>query len=700
MAQTQADERASMDLIKARPTALNMPVRSLTVALAGQPNVGKSTIFNMLTGMNQHVGNWPGKTIAQKMGQYRYADRGGRDTPPDSDTLVNLVDLPGTYSLTANSEEERIAREYIIREQPDVVVAVVNAAILERSLYLLAELLALPAPVVLALNMVDVAAQEGVQVEPQVLEAALSIPVVPMSAARAQGVHQLTEAVDALAHGRTPYQPNVPTIRADHQATLEAIQGLIAAHVPAPYGASWIALKLLEGDGEVTSMMQAHLPPALWQQVHRILLRHEDAILDIAGARYEWIGRMVRAAVVRPRAGQVTVTERLDRIATHPMWGMGVLLLVLGLVFWLTYTLGTPLQGWLDAVLVHAAASWLAGALAGAPAWVRSMLVDGVLAGAGLMATFLPILVIFFTALAILEDTGYMARAAYVMDRFMHAMGLHGKSFLPLCLGFGCNVPAVMGCRIIESPRARLLTILLAPLVPCTARMSVIAVLAPIFFGPRALLVTWGLLGLNLLTLAVLGVGMNRFILKGEQIAFIMELPLYHVPNVRTIAIAVWQNLMAFFKKAGTIILLMSVVVWALSTFPGPDIAHSVLGTMGRALAPLGQWMGLEWPMLVALLTSFVAKENTIATLGILYGAGEQGQALTQALSGALTPASALALLAVQMLFIPCVGTVAAIRQETRSWRWTAFSVGLSLAASLLAGILIYQVARLLGWGV
>jgi ferrous iron transport protein B len=661
----------------------------LTVALTGQPNVGKSTIFNMLTGLNQHVGNWPGKTVAQKTGRYHH-----------NETLVHLVDLPGTYSLSANSEEERIAREYIIRESPDVVVAVVDAAILERSLYLLAELLALPAPVVLALNMMDVAAQEGVQIEPRVLSAALGIPVVPMSAAKAVGVGELSETVCKLAQGRIAYQPSIPTIRPEHVSVLREIEALISDHVPAPYPVSWVALKLLEGDREITEMMNAHLEAEAWDLVHSLLRRHEDAILDVAGARYDWIARMIRAAVVRPRAGQVTVTERLDRIATHPLWGMGVLLAVLGLVFWLTYSLGTPLQEWLDANAIRLLGLWLSGALAGAPAWLRSLLVDGVLAGAGLMVTFIPILVIFFAALGVLEDTGYMARGAYVMDRFMHLIGLHGKSFLPLCLGFGCNVPAVMGSRIIESRRGRLLTILLAPLIPCTARMAVLATLAPIFFGSRALVVTWGLVGLNLLALAVLGLILNRAVLRGEQAAFIMELPLYHVPNLRTIGVSVWQNLVAFLRKASTVILGASVVIWALSSFPGPDIGHSVLGYVGRALEPLGRWMGLEWPMLVAMITSFVAKENVIATLGILYGTGEGGQALTSALSGSLSPAAALAFLAVQMLFVPCVATVAAMRHETGSWKWTGIGVAALLVLSLLAGVAIYQGAMVLGWGV
>ncbi len=670
------------------PGTLDEVIRPLTVALAGQPNVGKSTIFNMLTGLNQHVGNWPGKTVEQKRGEYRHHG-----------TLCSLVDLPGTYSLTANSEEERIAREYIIRERPDVVVAVVDAAILERSLYLLAELLALPAPVVLALNMMDVATQEGIRIEAQVLQAALGIPVVPMSAARAQGVRDLADTVDALAHGEFDYRPNVPTIRPDHQAILEKIESFVADFAPAPYPTSWVALKLLEGDRQVTELLQAHLCPERWQQVQELLRRHEDAILDIAGARYDWIGRMTRAALVRPRAGQVTVTERLDRLATHPIWGLGVLLAVLGVAFWLTYALGTPIQEWLDATVIQGLGSWLNVVLVDTPSWLRSLLVDGILSGAGLMVTFIPILVIFFAVLGVLEDTGYMARGAYVMDRFMHVMGLHGKSFLPLCLGLGCNVPAVMGSRILESRRARLLTILLAPLVPCTARMAVLATLVPIFFGAHGFWVTWGLVGLNLAVLAIAGIALNRTLFRGERVAFIMELPLYHIPNPRTIGISVWQNLVAFVKKTGTVILAVSVVIWALSSFPGPDISHSILGTLGRALEPIGRLMGLGWPMLVAMLTSFVAKENTIATLGILYGTGETGLALADALSGLLPPAAALAFLAAQMLFVPCAGTVAATYQETRSWRWTLFGVAILLALSLLAGTLIYQGAVLLHLG-
>jgi len=653
---------------------------TIKVALAGQPNVGKSTIFNGLTGMNQHVGNWPGKTVEQKTGGCARGDK-----------QFDFVDLPGTYSLTANSVEERVARDYILHERPDVVVAVVDAAIPERSLYLLAELLLLPAPVVLVLNMMDVAAQQGIQVEPRVLEAALGIPVVPMSATKNQGYEALLDAVVAVGDEAYPYNPHRPVILPAHQTVLEELITWVAAYVPKPYPVDWVALKLLEGDDEVVALMQSALPDEVWTRVHATLLRHEDAILDIAGARYAWIARMIRAAVVRPKVGQMGLTARLDRVLTHPVWGTLALLGVLAVVFWLTYAIGTPLQGGMEDLIQQGAEALSAGLQGVLPLWLVALLADGLIGGAGMVVTFLPILVIFFAVLGFLEDTGYMARAAYITDRFMHAMGLHGKSFLPLLLGFGCNVPAILGTRIIETKRARWLTILLAPLIPCTARMAVVAILAPVFFGRAAMWVAWGLVAVNLGVLAVLGIVFHRFVLKGEQSMFIMELPLYHLPNARSIGLYVWQNVIAFLQKAGTVILAAAVVVWALSYFPaGGDVTQSYLAWIGRGLAPLGALMGLPWMLMIALLTSFVAKENTIATLGVLYGNFET------TLPALITPPAALGFLIVQMLFIPCVATVAAVKQETRSWAWTLLSLGLMFVISLGAGILVYQVGTLL----
>jgi ferrous iron transport protein B len=435
----------------------------------------------------------------------------------------------------------------------------------------------------------------------------------------------------------------------------------------------------------------------VWPRIEALLHAHEDAVLDIAGGRYEWIGRMVRAAVIRPRMGQVSLTDRLDRMAVHPLWGLLLLFGVFAAVFWLTFTLAVPLQEWLDVGVVQPLRVAVRHSFAGRPAWLAALLADGALGGAGLVLTFLPVLAVFFGALALLEDTGYLARSAYVMDRFMHVLGLHGKSFLPLFLGFGCNVPAVMGTRVIESRGGRLLTILLAPLVPCSARLAVLAFLAPAFFGAAALPVALALVALNLLVLALVGITLNHTLFRGQHIAFIMELPLYHVPNARAIGTFVWNNTWAFVRKAGSFILLASVVVWALSYFPAGAVEQSYLARFGRAFAPLGELMGMDWRMLVALIASFVAKENAIATVGILYG--QDGGSLAQRLTGHVSPASALAFLTVTMLFIPCVATVAVMYQEMRSWRWTLFDVALLLGIALVAGILVYQGAGMLGMG-
>jgi ferrous iron transport protein B len=671
--------------VSAEPVITLPGQRSPLIALAGQPNVGKSTLFNMLTGMNQHVGNWPGKTVERRAGSFSFEDQ-----------QYGIVDLPGTYSLTANSPEEVIAREFILREQPDVVVAVANAANLERSLYLLAELVALPIPIVVAMNMMDVAAQEGIHVEPTVLEAALGVPVVPMTATRIGGARNLLGVVQETLNGQRTSSPRLPEIRADHRAALDEILGAIDGYVPAPYPQEWVALKLLEGDSEITGRLQNALPVEKWAAVHDVLRRHDDALLAVASGRYEWIARMVRAAVVQPKMGQVSWTKQIDRWAAHPFWGLGILAGILGLVFWLTFTIGAPIQGWLSTQVVGTLSGLAGQWLQGAPFWLRGILVDGVLGGAGAVLTFLPIMVIFFASFGLLEDTGYMARAAYVMDNLMHLMGLHGKSFLPLFLGFGCNVPAIMGTRVIDSKPARSLTILIAPLVPCTARMAVVAFLAPAFFGPKALVVTWGLVLLSLALLVVSGSLLNKILFKGQRSAFIMEMPLYHVPNARTIGLLVWQRSVSFVRKAGTNILAMAVVIWALSVLPGGTMSDSYLVQFGKWIEPVGRFMGFDWRLMVALIASFPAKENAIATLGVIFGSSAS-TGLTQTLTATFSTASALSFLVTTMLFIPCMATVAVIRQETSSWRWALADIALFLVISFAGGAGVYHLALALG---
>ncbi len=653
--------------------------------MAGQPNVGKSTVFNALTGLNQHVGNWPGKTVEQKTGRFEH--RGRR---------VALVDLPGTYSLTSGSEEERVARDYLITEPPQAVIAIVNAASLERNLYLVAELLTLPVPVAVGLNMVDVAEAHGVHVEAPVLAAALGIPVVELVASKGRGLRELIDAAIELADHPDSFRPNRPVIRAKHLPVLRELEALLQDRTPAGYPPEWLALKLLEGDGDVARLVKDQVPDR-WDAVNERLAEHEDAYLDIAGGRYDWVARMVRAAVVQPRRGVTVVTDRIDRVATHPLWGLLILIAALGLMFWITYTVANPAAKALSSFVSGDLSAWLHELLAWAPAWLSGIVIDGMVAGAGTVLSFIPILVIFFAALGLLEDVGYMARTAYVMDRYMHWMGLHGKSCMPLLLGFGCNVPAILGTRIIEDRKARMLTMMLTPFVPCTGRLAVLAFLAPAFFGDAAAWAVMALVGGNLILLAVVGVTVNKVAFKGERSAFIMEMPLYHVPNARTIGLYVWRNTQAFIRKAGTVIVLVSAIVWVLANYPGDEPSESVLGVIGQALEPFFSLMGLgDWRLIVALLSSFVAKENSVATLGVLFGSDPSATAgLAAEVAAVLTTAAAAAFLVVQMTFIPCVATVAAIKNESRSWRWTGANLGLMLVVAMFMGIIVYQVGSL-----
>jgi ferrous iron transport protein B len=650
--------------------------------------VGKSTVFNALTGLNQHVGNWPGKTVEQKTGRLEH--RGRR---------IALVDLPGTYSLTSGSEEERVARDYLIKQPPQAVIAIVNAASLERNLYLVAELLTLPVPVVVGLNMLDVAEAHGVHIEAPVLAAALGIPVVELVASKGRGLRELLDVAVDLAEGPGSFRPNRPAIRAKHLPVLREIEDLLEDRAPVGYPPDWLALKLLEGDGDVAQLVRDQVPDA-WEAINERLSEHEDAYLDIAGGRYDWVARMVRAAVVQPRRGVTVITDRIDRVATHPLWGLLLLIGALAVMFWVTYTIANPAAKALSGFVSGDLSTWLHSLLEWAPAWLSGVIVDGIVAGAGTVLSFIPILVIFFAALGLLEDVGYMARTAYVMDRYMHWMGLHGKSCMPLLLGFGCNVPAVMGTRIIEDRKARMLTMMLTPFVPCTGRLAVLAFLAPAFFGDAAAWAVVALVGGNLILLAVVGVGVNKIAFKGERSAFIMEMPLYHVPNARTIGLYVWRNTLAFIKKAGTLIVLVSAVVWVLSNYPGDEPSESVLGVIGQGLEPFFSLMGLgDWRLIVALLSSFVAKENSVATLGVLFGGGATGTTgagLAAEVAAVLTTAAAAAFLVVQMTFIPCVATVAAIKNESRSWRWTGANLGLMLVVAMLLGIIVYQVGSLL----
>ncbi|MEN6318433.1 MAG: ferrous iron transport protein B [Syntrophaceae bacterium] len=657
--------------------------KKFLVALAGQPNVGKSTVFNILTGLSQQVGNWPGKTVEKKEGSHIV-----------DDVEMQIVDLPGTYSLTAFSEEERVARDFIISVSPDIIVLLVNAAALERSLYLLSELLLLGPPIVVALNMIDVAETQGTHIDAKALQRSLGVPVVEMIASKNKGIKELVSTIAAFEKGEISYKPRIPDVSRDHRAIFDHLMELLKDHILPPLPVQWMATKLMEGDPEISKLIESFVPTDVWAKIQSLLIKHEDAHHAVVGGRYDWVEDITRSAVARFKMGQVVMTDRIDHILTRPVFGIPILLAVFAGVYMFTYNLGFPLQKYIE-FLVSMFAQWVEGVLVDPSPWVKGILINGIIGGVGSVLTLLPVLLIFFAFMAFLENVGYMARAAFVMDRFMHLFGLHGKSFLPMCLGFGCNVPSVMGTRIVESKRERLLTIFLIPFIPCAGRLAVLTFVTAALFQEKAAIVSWSLLVMNILVLGMAGILINRLVLKDEPMPFIMELPLYHKPDPSLIGRVVWFRTVVFLKNAGTIILGVSILVWLLSYLPNGNVGNSFLAWLGRFIEPIGSPIGLDWKMMTALITSILAKENAVATLGVLYSVGDQG--LLHVLPNVITHASALAFLVVLMLFVPCAATAAVMKREMGSWKWFFSSQLLMLVVSYSGGVIAYYLALWVG---
>lgn len=657
-------------------------VKSIFVAFAGQPNVGKSTVFNLLTGLSQHVGNWPGKTVELKEGVYS-----------SQGVEIRFVDLPGTYSLSAFSEEERVARDFIIHERPDILVLVVNASALERSLYLLTELLLLNVPIIVGVNMLDVGEAQGKHIDVEALSKSLGLPVIEMVATKNKGVKELISEIIRLSENGSYYKPKIPEVSSDHKNIYLRIKELVDGHIPFPYTKEWVTVKLMEGDSEITDTMKGVVPEGAWKEIQSLLMKHEDALRAVLGGRYDWIENMTRAAVSQFKRGQVLMTDRIDHILTRPLSGIPILLCILGLVFTATFLVGSPLQSLLEKA-VGSLGNWINNILSNEPWWVRGILVNGIIGGVGSVLTFVPILAMFFFSMAFLEDVGYMARAAFVMDRFMHIIGLHGKSFMPLCLGFGCNVPSILGARIIESRKARFLTMFLVPFIPCTGRLAVVTFITAAIFAKNALLFSWFMVSLNIIVLGFTGVVISKLFFKDEPVPFIMELPLYHTPDFKSIGLAIWSRTFAFVKKAGTVIFVFSVILWIMSNVPGGNIEESMLARIGRILEPVGNPIGLDWRMMMALFSSIVAKENSVATLGILYNVGDQG--LMSVISQVISRPSALSFLIILMLFIPCAPTMTVMKQEMGGMKWPFVSFLFMLVISYGTALVVYNIAHML----
>ena len=675
--------------------------RTMKVALAGNPNCGKTTLFNALTGSNQYVGNWPGVTVEKKEGTAHLGDRS-----------ITVVDLPGIYSLSPYSMEEIVARDFIIGEGPDAVIDIVDATNLERNLYLTVQLLELERPLVLALNFMDEVKARGDQIDVERLSKELGVPVVPITAKTGEGLDELLQVAHRQMHLGVTYEPDdlYDDFTHDiHHRMGELIHDYAyAANLPA----HWASIKLLEGDGIVAKAL--NLPADVQNKLDAIIAEYEasSALGDretlVADSRYRYIERVVRASVVKGKGSEgPTLTEKIDRIVTGKYTALPLFLCAMLVMFVITFG---PFGSWLQdgvSTLIDLFSGWLEGALtaAGAPAVVISLVCDGIISGVGGVLSFLPQIALLFFFLSFLEDSGYMSRAAFIMDRLLRRFGLSGKAFIPMLMGFGCSVPAIMGARTMENEKDRRMTILLIPFMSCSAKLPVYGLLSAAFFGPWAGLVVFGLYVIGMVVGILSGILFKHTLFSGEPAPFVLELPPYRFPSMENIATHVWQKVKGFLVKAGTLILAMSVVLWLLQSFDFSlhmvdDAANSMLGTLGALIAPVFAPLGFGfWQAAVALLTGFIAKEMVVSSLSMFYGFSltAAGTAVAAAMTG-FTPLSAFSMLVFILLYVPCVAATSTMAKELGSAKWTVFSVCWQIGVAYVVSLLVHTVGLALGF--
>ena len=672
--------------------------RQMRVALAGNPNCGKTTLFNALTGSNQYVGNWPGVTVEKKEGETRIGDR-----------TVTVVDLPGIYSLSPYSMEEIVARDFIIGESPDCVIDIVDATNLERNLYLTIQLLELERPTVLALNFMDEVEKRGDKIDVRRLSRELGVPVIPITARTGEGIEELMHTAHRQMHLGVTVEPD--DLYDDYTHDIHHRMGELlhdyayAADLPA----HWASIKLLEGDAIVEKAL--NLPPDIRKRLDALVAEYEnssdlgDRETLIADSRYQYIQKVVSASVVRGGVpGELTFSEKIDRVVTHRIFAIPLFLCTMLVMFVVTFG---PFGSWLSDGVgagMDALARWLAPTLAGlgvSPVLI-SLVCDGIIAGVGGVLTFLPQIALLFLFLSFLEDSGYMSRAAFIMDRALRRFGLSGKAFIPMLMGFGCSVPAIMGARTMENEKDRRMTILLVPFMSCSAKLPVYGLISAAFFGPWAGLVVFGLYIIGMIVGVASGLFFKKTLFAGEPAPFVLELPPYRLPSVGNMLTHVWQKVKGFLVKAGTLILLMSMVLWLLQSFDFSlrmvdDPTHSMLGALGNVLAPVFGPCGFGfWQAAVALLTGLIAKEMVVSSLSMFYGFSltAAGGEVAAAMTG-FTPLSAFSMLVFILLYVPCVAAVSTLFKEMGSRKWAWFSIVWQIGCAYVLSLLVYQIGRL-----
>ena len=676
---------------------------NLTIGFIGNPNCGKTTLFNAYTGANLKVANWPGVTVEKVEGAIK-----------DHDLNIRLVDLPGTYSLTSYTMEEQVSRQFILRDEVDVIIDVADASALERNLYLTLQLLELGKPVVLALNMMDIVEKRGMEIDIHRLPEMLGIPVIPVSARKRTGLDVLLHAaahhkdctdMDCLIH----HHKYMSKHQHDHHSEYamvysDAIEDkidLIIAELKKKYpdlsNYRWHAIKLLEQDKEITGRYAVNLP--------KVIDRNYES--DIINEKYDFIQEIIREVLVN-KERQEALTEKVDRALTHRFWSIPIFLGIMALVFFLTFTIGDWLKGYFE--LGIEGISTLAGNVltsAGVNEMVRSLLVDGIIAGVGGILTFLPNIFILFLALAFLEDSGYMSRVAYVMEGLMSKLGLSGRAFIPMILGFGCTVPAIMASRALENRRDRYKVMLITPFMSCSARLPIYILFAEMFFREHAMIVAYSMYLIGLVIAILVAAAIHLIDRRKSENYLLIELPEYKAPSSRTVAIYVWEKVKDYLSKAGTTIFVASIVMWAILNF-GPqgyttEMSGSFGSILGRVLVPFFAPLGLGfWQIAVALIAGVSAKEVVVSSCAVLFGvpninSGEGMNTLVGILGTVgFGQLNAFCLMVFCLLYIPCMATLATIKKESGSWKWTGFTALFQLAVAWVVTFGVYQIGSII----
>ena len=710
-----------------------MKGKEIVIALAGNPNSGKTTIFNNLTGLRQHVGNYPGVTVEKRSGEIHYKDH-----------LIKIIDLPGIYSLTAFSEEEIVARNYILEEKPDIVVNVIDSSNLERNLYLTVQLLEIGVPLVLDFNMVDIAKKKGQEIDRKLLSELLGAPIVETVGPKGIGTYEILDAAIKAKEGKDIKKIEI-SYGEEIENELDRITRSINGHAGTVFQPSsrWTAVKLLEQDQEIISKLK-EAGPDKYSEIEKAVsasIRHINNILRdppevvIADARYGFIKGALREAYEEADIENIDITEKIDSIITNRFLGLPVFALIIWLMFQFVFTLGKYPMGWIESGFGKLSV-WLSGLIPGE--LLSSLIVDGIIGGVGGVVVFTPNIALLFLAIALLEDSGYMARAAFVMDRIMHKIGLHGKSFIPLIIGFGCTVPAYMGSRILENKKDRLITMHINTFSSCGARLPVYILLAGAFFPAIAGNIIFSIYFIGILFAIIMAKVLRATRFKGELEPFVMELPPYRIPTFKGVFIHTWERTWMYLKKAGTIILAVSVLMWFLFTFPilgngdysedfeaeitlleeshnsgeiteeayveavtgiegkiaAEKLEYSAAGRTGKFLEPAFRPLGFDWRMVVASISGIAAKEvivSNFSTLFSLQGADEGSVGLQQKLKESYDPLKGYTFMLFVLLYFPCLASMVVFRREAGT-KEMLFQMGYTSVLAWVVAFVVYQV--------